>query len=280
MSAQDLHKIANLLRSDVLKMVSSAGAGHVAGPMSSADLFALLYFGDVIKFDPNKSDWEERDRIILSCGHYCPVFYSALAHSGYFGTDELNTFMKIGSRLPGHPERGSIPGIEVSAGPLGQGVSVAVGTALALKLRYGQRPKNETPNVFCILSDGEIQEGQVWEAFNFAVRRQLDNLVFFLDRNKIQIENYISQLATYGEVAGRLEAFGLHVIETNGHDIGLLKKSIERAKGILGGQVIIVMNTVGGKGVSFMENNPVWHDKVPSKEELEKALVELGVSNE
>lgn len=280
MSAQDLHTIANNLRGDVLKMVSSAGAGHVAGPMSSADLFTLLYFGNLIKFDSKKPDWEERDRVILSCGHYCPVFYSALARAGYFEIDELNTFMKIGSRLPGHPERGSVPGIEVSTGPLGQGVSVAVGTALALKQKYGQRPKHETPNVLCILSDGEIQEGQVWEAFNFAVRRQLDNLIFILDRNKIQIENYISQLATYGEVAGRLEAFGLHVIETDGNDFGLLKKAIEKAKNVLAGPAIIVMNTVAGKGVSFMENKPVWHDKVPSKEELAIALIELGVKND
>lgn len=275
----NLAKITNLLRSDVLKMVSTAGAGHVAGPMSSADLFALLYFGNVIKFDPNKPDWEERDRVILSCGHYCPVFYSALARSGYFEIDELMTFMKIGSRLPGHPERGSVPGIEVSTGPLGQGVSVAVGTALALKLKYGQKPKNVTPNVFCLLSDGELQEGQVWEAFNFAVRRQLDNLIFILDRNRIQIENYISQLATYGEVSGRLEAFGLHVIDTDGHNLVLLKKSIDKAKQVVGGPTIIVMNTVGGEGVGFMENNPEWHDKVPTKDELEIALVELGVNN-
>lgn len=277
--ALDLHIVANRLRADVLRMVSTAGAGHVAGPLSSADLFALLYFGDLIKFDPKNPDWEVRDRVVLSCGHYCPVFYSALAHAGYFEKDELSTFMKIGSRLPGHPERGSVPGIEVSSGPLGQGVSVAVGMALALKLKYGQNPKNMTPNVYCIMSDGEIQEGQVWEAFNFAVRRQLDNLVFILDRNKIQIENYISQLATYGEVAGRLEAFGLHVIETDGNDVALLKMAIENAKKVLAGPSIIVMNTVAGKGVSFMENKPIWHDKVPDKDGLAKALVELGDKN-
>ncbi len=279
-SAQDLTKIADTLRADVLKMVANAGAGHIAGPMSSADLFALLYFGGVIKFDPKNSEWEERDRVILSCGHYCPVLYSALARSKYFGTNELDTFMKIGSRLPGHPERGSLPGIEVSSGPLGQGVSVAVGMALGLKMKYGQKAKSETQKVICILSDGELQEGQVWEAFNFAVRRQLDNLIFVLDRNKIQIENYISQIATYGEVAGRLEAFGLHVIETDGHNLILLKQSFEKAKLVEAGPAIIVMNTVGGKGVSFMENKPGWHDRVPTKDELDKALEELGVNDD
>lgn len=275
-SAQDLKKIANLMRADVLKMVSSAHAGHVAGPLSSADIFALLYFGDVAKFDPTRPYWEERDRIVLSCGHYCPILYSALARTGYFPIKELETFMMIGSRLPGHPERGSVPGIEVSAGPLGQGVSVAVGMATAIKMKYGSKSQLETPKVFCILSDGELQEGQVWEAFNFAVRRQLDNLIFILDRNKIQIENYVSQLATYGHVEGRLEAFGLSTVETNGNDVGMLSNALERAKKMQGGPAIVVANTVAGCGVSFMENKPVWHDKVPTIEELAKAIDELG----
>jgi transketolase len=269
MSAQDLHKIANFLRADVLKMVSLAGAGHVAGPLSSADLFAVLYFGGVVDLT--------KDKIVLSCGHYCPVLYAALARAGYFHIKELETFMQIGSRLPGHPERNSVPGVEVSSGPLGQGVSVAVGMALALKMKYGYKSQKETPKVFCILSDGELQEGQVWEAFNFAVRRQLDNLIFILDRNRIQIENYISQIATYGEVSGRLEAFGLHVLETNGNDLGLLQTTLEKAKIVLGEPAIVISNTTAGRGVSFMENKPVWHDRIPTKEELVKALEELNV---
>lgn len=266
-SAQELHKIANRMRADVLEMVYRASAGHVAGPLSSADLFAVLYFGGSV-------DWTQ-DKVILSCGHYCPIQYSALAHAGYFPTEELKTFMVAGSRLPGHPERGSVPGIEVSTGPLGQGVSVATGMALGIKLK-GERGGK----VFCVISDGELQEGQVWEAFNFAAARQLDNLIFVLDRNKIQIEHYVSEIVNNGEIPGRLEAFGLHVFETNGNDIELLRKTIEKAREVIGAPAMIIMDTVAGKGVSFMENKPVWHDKVPTKQELQAALEELGVSDE
>lgn len=271
-SAQELKDIANALRSDVLKMTHAAGAGHIAGPLSSADIFATLYFTGMVDLD--------KDKIVLSCGHYCPVLYSALARKGYFPTSELMSFMQIGSRLPGHPEKGLTPGVEVSSGPLGQGVSVAVGIALGLKMKYGYMSHEQTPRVYCVLSDGEIQEGQVWEAFNFSVRRQLDNLIFVIDRNKIQIENFVSQLATYGSVAGRFEAFGLHTLEINGNNVEELIKVIDKAKLITGGPTMIVANTIGGKGVSFMENDPKWHDRVPSKDELKEALAELGNSNE
>jgi transketolase len=270
-SAQDLAKIANRLRADVLQMVFTAGAGHVAGPLSSADLFAILYFGDVVN--------HKKDNVVLSCGHYCPILYSALARSGILPIDELKTFMQVDSRLPGHPEKGLTPGVEVSAGPLGQGVSVAVGMALAMKMKYGERSQQDTPRVYCVLSDGEIQEGQVWEAFNFSVRRQLDNLIFVLDRNKIQIENYVSQLATYGEVSGRLEGFGLQVYVTDGNDVGVLRETLAKAKQVMGGPAMVVMNTVAGKGVSFMENKPGWHDRVPTHTELLLALDELGVKD-
>lgn len=271
MTAQDLAKIANQLRSDTLEMVYRAGAGHIAGPLSSAELLAVLYFGDVVELG--------KDKVVLSCGHYCPILYSALARSGHFPVSELESFMQLGSRLPGHPERGSVPGIEISSGPLGQGVSVATGMALAMKMRYGYMAQEQTPKVFCIISDGEIQEGQVWEAFNFGVRRQLDNLIFLLDRNKVQIENYVSQVATYTELAGRFEAFGLHTLEVDGHDSAKLKETIERAKKVMGGPAMVIANTVAGKGVSFMENKPEWHDKVPTKQELQAALEELGVKD-
>lgn len=268
-TAQDLKKIANLLRADVLKMVVGAGAGHVAGPLSSSEIFTALYFGETVNLG--------RDKVVLSCGHYCPILYSALARSGHLPVDELDTFMKIGSRLPGHPERGVTPGVEVSAGPLGQGVSVATGMALALKMKYGSRAQIDTPRVYCILSDGEIQEGQVWEAFNFAVRRQLDNLIFILDANKVQIENYVSQIVNYGNLAGRFESFGLNTIETEGNDTQKIILCIEKAKKMQGGSVMIVCNTIAGKGVSFMENKPAWHDKVPTKDELKLAIEELHV---
>lgn len=268
--AQDLHTFANQLRIDVLTMVHRAGAGHIAGPMSSAEFFAALYLAGAADLT--------QDKIVLSCGHYCPILYSALARAKYFEVEELSSFMQTGSRLPGHPEKGVTPGVEVSAGPLGQGVSVATGMALAMKLK-SQMPNSSIERrakVFCVLSDGEIQEGQVWEAFNFAVRRQLDNLIFILDRNKVQIENYVSQLASYGELSGRMEAFGLHVIEVDGNDIEAVLKAIERARQVMAGPVMIIGDTVAGKGVSFMENKPLWHDKVPSDEELKQAMIELG----
>ncbi len=279
-SAQTLVEIARKIRADVLQMVYGANAGHVAGPLSSADLMTLLFFGEILKVDPSNPGWAERDRLVLSCGHYCPVLYSVLARVGYFPQSELTTFMKINSRLPGHPERGSVPGIEVSSGPLGQGVSVATGMALALKMKYGQRAQALTPRVYCIVSDGEIQEGQVWEAFNFAVRRQLDNLIFILDRNRVQIENYISQLATYGSVVGRFEAFGLNVFEADGHDFERMKKIFMKVKQAQGGPTMVVLNTVAGKGVSFMENKPEWHDKVPSEDQLKVGLQELREGND
>lgn len=276
MSAQDLQIIPNLLRADTLQMVYRAKAGHVAGPLSSAEIITALYFGGITKFDPNNPRWEERDRIILSCGHYCPILYSALARAGYFPREELWTFMKAGSRLPGHPELGLTPGIEASAGPLGQGVSVAVGVAIGLKMKYGERSQANTPRVYCIISDGEIQEGQVWEAFNLAVRKQLDNLIFILDRNRVQIENYVSQVVTYGSIAGRMEAFGMHTLEVDGNNLSEVIRRIKQAKNVQGAPVIIVANTVAGKGVSFMENDPKWHDRVPSKGQLARALEELN----
>lgn len=263
--AQDLAKMANRLRADVLEMVFAAGAGHVAGPLSSADLLALLYFGDVVDFS--------KDKVILSCGHYCPILYAALARSGKFPVAELKTFMRVGGRLPGHPERGSVPGVEVSSGPLGQGVSVSVGMALGLKMQYG----HGAPKVYCIISDGELQEGQVWEAFNFAVARKLDNLIFLLDRNKIQIGHYVSEIVKSDEV-GRVEAFGLHTLVTDGNHLDQLRQAIETAKRVEGGPVMVVMNTVAGQGVSFMEHKPEWHDKVPTKQQLEEAFKELHVS--
>lgn len=261
MSAHDIKRTANGLRADVLKMVHAAGAGHIAGPLSSAEIIATLYISDLVDIN--------RDKIILSCGHYVPIQYATLSRIGYIPRDELKTFMQAGGRLPGHPERGVTPGIEVSAGPLGQGVSVATGMALGYKM------DGLEARVYCLISDGEIQEGQVWEAFNFAVRRQLDNLTFILDRNRIQIGHYISEVATYGNLEGRLESFGLHTLTVDGNDPKSVYEGIERAKTVHGCPTMIVANTVAGKGVSFMENSPGWHDKAITKDELERALIEL-----
>ncbi len=272
MPAQDLHTIAQQLRRDVITMDYHAGGGHIAGPLSSADLFALLYFGEVAHLNPTDPWWEERDRIVLSAGHYCPLLYASLARVGYFPVEELSTFMQINSRLPGHPERrgddSTLPGVEATTGPLGQGVSVAVGMALALFLRRSES------RVYCVMSDGELQEGQVWEAITFAVRRQLSNLTFIVDANGIQIEHYTEEIVT-GEIAAKLEGFGLHVLETDGNDIDKLRATLELAKTVRDEPAAIVMHTTAGKGVSFMERSPVWHDAVITKEQYEKAIKEL-----
>lgn len=269
MSAQDIKRIANGLRIDTLRMVHGAGAGHIAGPLSAAEIIATLYFSDLVNL--------KNDQIILSCGHYVPVQYAALSRVGYIARSELGSFMKAGSRLPGHPERGVTPGIEVSAGPLGQGVSVAVGMALGYKISNHKFANSQIkePRVYCILSDGEIQEGQVWEAFNLAVRKQLDNLIFILDRNRVQIGHYVSEVATYGNVEGRFEAFGLHTLTVDGNDAQSVYDGVAKAKGIYGSPVMIVANTTSGKGVSFMENDPKWHDKALTDEELRLATAEL-----
>ncbi|MFH2019296.1 MAG: transketolase [bacterium] len=280
LTAQELEKIPNQLRANVLKMVNRAGAGHVAGPLSSAEIFTLLYFGEEVRKQADNPWWEERDRVVLSAGHYCPIQYAALAKAGYFPREELSSFMEAGSRLPGHPEYRRAPGIEATTGSLGQGVSVAVGMAMAIKLKYGERAREKTPRVYCVLSDGELQEGEIWEAFNTAVRRQLDNLTFILDRNHIQIERYISEVATMGAVEGRLEAFGLNTYKCDGNDLRGLEKTFKLARKVQGGPVAIVAETVAGKGVSFMEGKPEWHDRVPTEKELEKALRELGENNE
>lgn len=261
MSAQDLKLIANQLRAEVLKMVYRAGAGHIAGPLSSAEIFAVLYFSDLVN--------SSFDKVILSCGHYAPIQYASLSYAKYIPTAELSSFMQVGSRLPGHPERGITPGIEVSAGPLGQGVSVAVGMALGYKM------KGENRRIYCILSDGEIQEGQVWEAFNLAVRRQLENLIFILDRNRVQIGHFTAEIVNYGNLEGRFEAFGLHTLSVDGNDVEKVCGAIERAKWVKGAPTMIVANTIAGKGASFMENKPEWHDKTISSEELSLSLNEL-----
>lgn len=272
--AQDLYKIAQQLRRDVIEMDYRAGAGHIAGPLSSADLFTYLYFGGGARLNAADPWWEGRDRVVLSAGHYCPVLYASLARAGYFPIEELSTFMQINSRLPGHPERrgddSNLPGVEATTGPLGQGVSVAVGIALALKL------KRSDSRVFCIMSDGELQEGQVWEAFMFAVRRQLANLTFVIDANGIQIEHYTEEIVT-GQIAPKLEGFGLQVLETEGNDLMKLEEVMKIAKETRDTPTAIVMHTTAGKGVTFMEHNPKWHDATITKEQYEHAMKELHV---
>ena len=268
-----LEKKAKEMRVDIIKMTTKAAAGHPTSSMSAIDMVVALYY-NFMKFDPKKPDMPERDRFILSKGHACPAQYAVLGDLGYFDKKEFLKLRQINSMLQGHPDRVKIPGIEVSSGSLGQGLSVGNGMAWAGKM------DGKNYRVYVMLGDGEMQEGQVWEAFNLAVRRQLDNLIFFVDRNHVQIENYVSQVVTYGEVTGRLESFGLYTLEADGNDIGKVQKIIERAIEHEGGPVVVVLDTTAGKGVSFMEGKPEWHDKVPNDEELKAALLELGVKDE
>ncbi len=269
MPAQDLHDIANELRAQVLAMARGEFNVHLAGPMSSADLIAVLYFGGVVKYHPDDPWNERRDRVILSCGHYVPLLYAALTRAGFIQKERLLTFGKIDG-LPVHPER--MAGVETCTGPLGQGMSVAVGVAKALKLK-----RNVENKVFCIVSDGELQEGQAWEAIGLSVREKLDNLIWLIDANNIQIEHYVTELSGHNSIIGKLEAFGCHTIVVDGNDTVKVQEVLQRAKNGVSLPTAVVLKTVGGKGVSFMENDPKWHDGRLTDEQYQQAIKELNV---
>ena len=271
MQPSDLHKIANDLRLDVLKMVNCAGGGHVAGPLSSADIIASLFFGGVLNYSAEKPWDVNRDRFVLSCGHYAPVLYAALARVGYFPLERLATFGKMDG-LPVHPERGLFPGIEASTGPLGQGMSVAVGIAKALKIQ-----RKMLPRVYCLCSDGELQEGQSWEAIGLSVREKLNNLVWLIDANNVQIEHYVTELGGTAPLVGKLEAWGCHTLQVDGNNIEKVQEVLLRSKNIHDMPVAIIFKTLGGKGVSFLENNPKWHDGKLTAAQLLMAEEELHV---
>ena len=266
------------MRRDIVEMIAEAGSGHPGGSLSAADIVATLYFGDVMRQDPARPDWPERDRFILSKGHAAPVLYAALAEAGYFGRDNLATLRKLGSMLQGHPDSRKTPGVEVSTGSLGQGLSISCG--LALGLRGGDHPDNVTDDrtVFCLLGDGEIQEGQVWEAAMFAAHEKLSNLVAIIDHNGLQIDGACTEVMCLGTVAGKFAAFDWHVVEIDGHDLDAVHDALLAAKGYSGGPAVIVAHTIKGKGVSFMEGEAGWHGKAPSPEQVAAALVELGMT--
>ncbi|MFH1770236.1 MAG: transketolase [archaeon] len=259
---------ARTIRQDIIRMVSGAKSGHVAGALGLADVFAVLYF-HVLNHNPKKPDWEERDRLVLSNGHVCAGRYSAMARSGYFSAKELKTFRNIGSRLQGHPSYKDLPGVESSSGSLGQGLSVAVGMALAAKL------DKKDYRIYCIVSDGELAEGSSWEAINAASKWKLDNLIVIVDRNYIQIEGNTEDVMPLDPLDKKFEAFNWHVLKTDGNSISRLLGAFDRAQHFKNKSTVIIANTTPGKGVSFMENNYVWHGKPPSEEEAAKALKQL-----
>jgi len=265
-----IEAIAAAMRSDILKMITLAGSGHPGGSLSAADIVATLYFGDVLRYRADQPDWPERDRFILSKGHGAPVLYSALAQAGYFDASELSTLRKLGSRLQGHPDSQKLPGVEVSTGSLGQGLSIASGLAYGLAMD-GQNEQQ----VYVLLGDGELQEGQVWEAAMFASHNHLGNLVAIIDNNNLQIDGALDEVVGLGDIAAKFEAFGFKVLEIDGHDIPAIKKALTEARAYSEGPVAIIAHTIKGKGISFMENQASWHGKAPSAEQCDAALTEL-----
>ena len=273
---RELELKANEVRQDLIKMLVEAGSGHSAGPLGMADIFTAFYF-HVLKHDPKRPDWPERDRLLLSNGHICPVRYVVMAHAGYdITTDELKTLRKIGSRLEGHPSVKRIAALETTSGPLGEGLAQACGFALAARLDKMER----TYRVWCLMSDGEQQEGMTWEAAMLAGKYKLSNLTAVIDRNNIQIDGFTENVMPLEPLRGKYEAFGWHVEDINGHDMREIITTLEESKAIQEKPILIIANTIPGKGVSFMENKFDWHGKTPNKEEAKIALKELQEERE
>ncbi len=268
MSIQELELAANGIREDIITMLLEAGSGHSAGPLGLADIYAALYF-KVLHHDPKKPDWEERDLLITSNGHTAPVRYAAMARAGYFDRKELKTLRKFGSRLQGHPERTKLPGLETTSGPLGSGLSQAAGMATALRIDC-----NTKRHVFCIMGDGELDEGNVWEAAMFVGKYQLKNVTVIIDRNNIQIDGPTEQVMPLENLADKWKANGWAVQEIDGNDVQSVIDACTAARISLRPTVIIA-HTVPGKGVDFMENDFHWHGKPPVADEAKKALHEL-----
>lgn len=265
---QRLAATANRVRQDIIEMLVAAGSGHSAGPLGMADVFAALY-GAVLNVDPKNPSWPERDRVVLSNAHICPVLYATLARFGFFPPDELATLRKFGSRLAGHSNNHGLPGVETSGGPLGQGLSQACGMALASRLD-GARWRT-----YCLMSDGEHDEGQVWEAYQFAAKYQLHTLTALIDRNNIQIDGRTEDVMPLENFCAKLEAFNWHVLEVDGHNIQAIIDACRQAEAITERPSAIICHTVPGKGVDFMENKFEWHGKPPTADEAKVALAEL-----
>jgi len=266
----ELKKTANNIRQSIISMLVEAGSGHTAGPLGMTDIFTFFYF-HVLKHNPKDPFWEERDRVVLSNGHICPVFYATMAHSGYFPIEELKTLRKLGSRLQGHPHREYMPWLENSSGPLGAGLSQAVGMALADKIDE----KDKDRFIYCFMSDGELDEGNSWEAIMLAGKNKLKNLIAIVDRNNIQIDGNTEHIMPLEPLADKWQSFNWNVIEVSGHDFRALNEVVEEAQDIFEKPTVIIAHTIPGKGVKAFERDYKWHGKPPTKEEGEMALKEL-----
>lgn len=270
---------ANEIRQSIIEMLVSAGSGHTAGPLGMADIFTLLYFA-ILKHDPKNPDWEERDRLVLSNGHICPVLYATMAHAGYFPVDELLTLRKFGSRLQGHPHRETLPGLETSSGPLGSGLSQAVGMALAERLNNPYSAKY----FYCLTGDGELDEGQIWEALMLAGKEKLNNLIVIVDRNGIQIDGYTKDVMPLEPLAEKFASFNFDVQEVDGHNMRAMNDAIGKAQAVYSQPSIIIAHTIASKGVDVFERDFRWHgnppgkgpeDRVPKDKQAEVALQKL-----
>ncbi|MEK9167412.1 MAG: transketolase [Patescibacteria group bacterium] len=268
MTIKQLELQANQIRQDIIRMLLEAGSGHSAGPLGMADIFTALYF-DALNIDPKKPTWPDRDRLVLSCGHICPVLYATLAHRGYFPVEELMTLRKFGTRLHGHPHNLELPGVENSSGPLGQGLSQAIGMALAAKL------DSKKWRTYAVLSDAEHDEGQTWEAIMFAGKNELHNLTAVIDRNNIQIDGFTEDVMPLEPLADKYRSFNWHVLEIDGHNFEDIIAAFRHAKAVFEKPTVIIAHTIPGKGVDFMEQDYHWHGKVPKSDEAKLALKEL-----
>lgn len=273
LSEQELKLKANDIRQDIITMLAEAGSGHSAGSLDMADVFSALYF-NVMNVNPKQPKWEGRDYLVLSCGHICPVLYAAMAEAGFFPKEELLTLRKLGTRLHGHPHNLSLPGIETSSGPLSQGSSQAVGIA------YGLKMDNKPNYVYLIVSDGEQQEGQTWEAAMLAGKYHLDNLIAVMDRNRIQIDGDTEDVMPLDDLKAKYESFNWQVLEIDGNNMEEILAAYEKAKTFKGKPIMILANTLAGKGVSFMEGDYKWHGNPPNKEQAQEALKELAAERE
>lgn len=267
-SLERLKEICKDVRADIVRMTSAAGSGHPGGSLSAVEAMTVLYF-NVMNHRPTDTAWPDRDRFFLSKGHACPVVYSVMARSGYFPVEELVTLRKCGTRLQGHPSCKTLPGIEVSSGSLGQGLSIANGFALSAKINRKEYRS------YCLLGDGELQEGQVWEAIMTAAHYKLDNVCAVVDYNGLQIDGDVENVMGIAPLKQKWESFNWHVIEADGHDVAQMVAAYEEAKHTKGKPSVIIMKTIKGKGISFMENVAGWHGKAPNSEELQMALDEI-----
>jgi len=283
-----IEKCAEAIRETIIQMLVVAGSGHTAGSLGMADIFAAFYF-HILDHDPARPNWDGRDRLILSNGHICPVRYAAMAHAGYFPVDECLTLRKFGSRLQGHPERSRLPGLETTSGPLGEGLSQAAGMAYAFRMDVlkdfgsptsdvGLPKSNHWRRVYCVMSDGEQDEGNTWEAAMFAGKNRLAGLTAIIDRNNIQIDGITEEVMPLEPIAEKYRAFNWHVLEVDGHDIRKFIHAVDEAKTVREKPTLIIAHTIPGKGVPEIENDYRWHGRAPSQEEEERFIKEIQIN--